>query len=275
MAVRSLPMSIFVCLIERTTDLHVGNILFHSPSIASWSSHEEVYQYLEPPCRYNVHQGEKKEPGPLSPHVPEYIVGTPDPTSLLKLCLSDPTQLNIRICDFSEAFIYIPGINRKVYTPAVYAAPEILLDDCPSPASDVWAFAVLFNFLLTCCHIFPSVQFRDQSNEVLRHMVVVQSKLPERLWLKWADRGQYFDDNAQWVADPEKFPHRLVGRMFSIRSDRMDAAEQEIFKSMLWRMVAYEPKERPTMTEVVDLISDTWSKSLPHCARLSVRFAQR
>ena len=133
-----------ICLIEHATDLHVGNILFHSFSIASWSSQEEVYQYLEPPCRYNVHQGETKEPGPLSPHcVPECIVGTPDPTSLLKLCLSNPTQLNIRICDFSEAFIYIPGINHKVYTPAVYSAPEILLDDCPSPASDVWAFAVL------------------------------------------------------------------------------------------------------------------------------------
>lgn len=94
-------------------------------------------------------------------------------------------------------------------------------------------------------------------------MVVVQGKLPEHLWLKWADRGQYFDDNAQWVADPERFPHSRVGRIFSIGSDRMDAAEQEIFKSMLWRMVAYEPKERPMMTEVVDLISDTWSKSLP------------
>jgi serine/threonine protein kinase len=175
----------------------------------------------------------------------------------LKLCLSDPTQLNIRICDFSEAFIYIPGIKRKVYTPPVYAAPEILLDNCPSPASDVWAFAVLFNFLFTSCYIFPSVQSADRSNEVLCHMVVVQGKLPEHLWLKWADRGRYFDDNAQWVADPERFPHGLVGRVFSIRSDRMDAAEREIFESMLWRMVAYDPKERLTMTEVADLISDT------------------
>ena len=260
-----MPILICVCLIEPTADLHVGNILFHSPSIASWSSQEEVYQYLEPPCRYNVHQSKKKGPGPLSPHVPEYIVGTPDPTSLLKLCLSNPTQLNIRICDFSEAFIYIPGIKRKMNTPAVYAAPEILLDDCPSPASDVWAFAVLFHKLLACSYIFPS-----RSNEVLRHMVVVQSKLPEHLWLKWTDRGQYFDDNAQWLADPEKFPHRLVGTLFNVRSDRMDAAEQEIFRSMLSRMVAYEPKERPTMNEVVDLILDTWSKSLPRLCNDSI-----
>jgi hypothetical protein len=115
-----LPSSISVCLIEHATDLHVGNILFHSASIASWSSQEEVYQYLEPPCRYDdVHQCETKELGPLSPHVPEYIVGTPDPTPLLKLCLSDPTQLNIRICDFSEAFIYPRDQTQGVHTSGV------------------------------------------------------------------------------------------------------------------------------------------------------------
>ena len=48
---------------------------------------------------------------------------------------------------------------------------------------DVWAFAVLFHFLLMSCHIFPSVQFRDHTDEVLRHMMVVlQRKLLERLW---------------------------------------------------------------------------------------------
>ena len=36
----------------------------------------------------------------------------------------------------------------------------------------------------------------------------------------------------------------------------MDGEEREIFEEMLWRMVAFEPKERPTMDEVVNLISD-------------------
>jgi hypothetical protein len=59
-------------------------------------------------------------------------------------------------------------------------------------------------------------------------MVVVQVKLPANLWLKWADRGRDFDDNAIL----RNF--RTVLLMVSIRSDRMDAAEQEIYKSLLW-----------------------------------------
>src|SRR5258705_13304791 len=89
---------------------------------------------------------------------------------------------------------------------------------------DVWAFAVLFHFLLMSCHIFPSVQFRDHTDEVLRHMMVLQRKLLERLWLKWVDRGMYFDNDTRWVGDLENFPFCLVGRMFSIGSDRMDVA---------------------------------------------------
>ena len=50
-------------------------------------------------------------------------------------------------------------------------------------------------------------------------------------------------NDAWWVADLEKFPNRLVGGMFRVRPDTMDAAEQEIFRSMLWRMVVYEPDD--------------------------------
>ena len=71
----------------------------------------------------------------------------------------------------------------------------------------------------------------------------------------------YFDNGTRWVGNLEKFMFRLVGRMFSVRPDRMDVAEQEIFRSMLWRVV-YEPKKRLTMNEVVDLIEDTCRQSL-------------
>ncbi len=45
------------------------------------------------------------------------------------------------------------------------------------------------------------------------------------------------------MADLEKFPNRFVEGMFSVRPDTMDVAEQEIFRSMLWRMVVYEPDD--------------------------------
>ncbi len=244
----------FVCLMERITDLHLKNILFHSPSITSWSSQEEVYKYLEPPGRCGVILRGAKEPAPFSPHVPAYIVATPDPTSLLKLCLSDPLQVNIRICDFGESFIYSPGIRirRKLHTPAVYSAPEILLDDDPSPASDVWACAVLVYFLVSArSFLFPS--YRGISNEVLRSMTLLLGRLPEYLWLKWADRGQYFDESGHWVAGPKS-----LSRFGRACSGRLNEQQKISFESMIRKMVAYNPRERATMAEVVELIPDTW-----------------
>jgi len=70
----------------------------------------------------------------------------------------------------------------------VYSAPEILLDDGPSPASDVWACAVLVYFLVSA-HSFLFPSHRGISNEVLRSMTLLLGRLPEHLWLKWADRG--------------------------------------------------------------------------------------
>jgi serine/threonine protein kinase len=125
------------------------NILFHSSSIASWFSLEEVYRYLGPPRRGTVSLIKSTEPAPSTPHVPAYIVITPDPTSLLELCLSNPSNAQVKLCDFSESFIYNSTNNRQLHTPLVYAAPEILLKDIPSPASDVWAFAVLTHVLVS------------------------------------------------------------------------------------------------------------------------------
>jgi len=108
----------------------------------------------------------------------------PTRLALLKLCLSDPLQVNFRICDFGESFIYSPGIRRKLHTPAVYSATEILLDDGPSPASDVWACAVLVYFLVSAhSFLFPSYRLGGISNEVLRPMTLLLGRLPEHLWL--------------------------------------------------------------------------------------------
>jgi serine/threonine-protein kinase SRPK3 len=135
---------------------------------------------LEPPRRNTISLRKSTDAVPSSPHVPVYVVITPDPTALLKLCLSDPSQVHVKICDFSEAFIHNNLANsRKLHTPLVYVAPEILLDNVPSPASDVWAFAVLVHNLMSGNGgLFPS--YHGIFNEVLHEMVLALGKLPER-----------------------------------------------------------------------------------------------
>jgi len=253
MGVRGFACQCNARLIEYTTDLHLKNICFHSPSIVSWSSEEEVYDYLEPPGHWEVSLRGTNEPAPPSPHVPAYIVPIPKPHSLLKLCLSNPYQVNVRICDFGESFVYSPVITRKLHTPAVYAAPEILLDDQPSPASDVWACAVLVYFLVSGdSYFFPS--YRGILNEVLRSMTILLGKLPEHLWLKWTEREQYFDESGKWVAD-----HKCLPGFGGVGPDRMKEQERISFELMIRKMVVYEPEARVTMAKVVELMPDTWS----------------
>jgi serine/threonine-protein kinase SRPK3 len=219
-----------------------------------------VYRYLAPPRRIPVSLIRSTDVAPSTPHVPAYIVRSPHPTTLLELCISDPSQVHVKLCDFSESFVYDPANNRKLHTPLLYAAPEILLSDgVPSPASDVWAFAVLIHDLISgCIELFPS--YRGVLNEILYHMVLTLGKLPERWWSKWADRRQYFDDNGSWVADHE-IPFKFSEQLIKVRASRMDEQEKMWFERMIRRMVAYEPSERATIAEVLKLIPDTWMTS--------------
>jgi len=121
------------------------------------------------------------EPAPVLPHVPAYIVATPYPTcsaKALSLRSLASEHQNMRL----RRVFYSPGIRRKLHTPTLYSAPEILLDDGPSPASDVWACAVLVYFLVSA-HSFLFPSYRGISNEVLRSMTLLLGRLPEHLWL--------------------------------------------------------------------------------------------
>ena len=93
------------------------------------------------------------------------------------------------------------------------------------------------------------VSFSSTSDEVLREVALSLGKLPERWWLKWADRGQYFDHSGRrvQVADrksPLKFHGKLIVRGPS--HSRMNEEEEMSFKLIIRKMVAYEPGERAT-----------------------------
>lgn len=90
-------------------------------------------------------------------------------------------------------------------------------------ASGVGAFAVQVHNVVIG-GIFPS--HRCILHELFREMAQSEGKLPERWWLKWADRGIYFDDNGRLVAD---------------RNSLFKLSGQLIFKVMIRKLVAYEP----------------------------------
>ena len=66
-------------------------------------------------------------------------------------------------------------------------------------------------------------------------------------------RQGYFDESGNWVAGPKG-----LSRFGKACSGRMNEQQKIPFELMIRKMVAYEPRERATVAEVVELIPDIW-----------------
>jgi serine/threonine-protein kinase SRPK3 len=240
-------------------DLHAGNILLRIPRIEQMSL-QDLQKYLggEPRRKPLIRRDDK--PVIYTPHQPKYVIGSPDWLELLQLCLSSPEAVRLKICDFGEAFLWDDKpVMTELHTPSVYAAPEIILHDHVSPATDVWALAVLTHFVLSGGgFLFNS--YRGIKKEVLREMVLTLGKLPDRWWTKWEDRSEYFDENGTFIGDTKKLL-RVSGKFLQIPSDRMDGEELEELERVFRMMVSYEITDRISAAEVVGLTPKSWMKS--------------
>ncbi|KAK7061247.1 kinase-like domain-containing protein [Favolaschia claudopus] len=250
-------------------DLHIGNILLSSTKLSILASQEEIESYYgEPekcslrlmPSKVTTHEGVDDDSSfpPLAPHVPRYVIETPDPTPLLHLCLDEPEHVHVKLCDFSESSVIDPSVStapRIANIPKLYRAPEIMLGQpsIPSPSTDIWALAVLFHSLFTggASLFYSSYGLQD---ELLREMVLVmKTKLPEPTWSSWASRSRFFDEEGRWIADAsisESLPYHS-GKFLKIREGVIDERERGLLKQMLKSMVALEPEERVTIEDVV------------------------
>ncbi|KAJ6558424.1 kinase-like domain-containing protein [Mycena vulgaris] len=235
-------------------DLHLGNLLLYSPEIVAWSSQEDVEEYLGKPQLESLEYRPDTLPPILAPHIPQYYVYMSDPTPLLRLCLNDPTKAQVKICDFSESFIFDSSaapVQRSINSPVKYRAPEGLLDpqDCyPGPSTDIWALAVLFHMLFTGgCGIFPGLK----ADQTLREMVILLGKLPEPYWSSsWGNRKLHFDDEGNWVGKAGELP-KVSGMFLKLGEETMCDEDRKLFEAMLRSMVVYDPEKRLTAEDVV------------------------
>ncbi|GJJ15407.1 hypothetical protein Clacol_009683 [Clathrus columnatus] len=223
-------------------DLHMANILLHSPKISSWTSDSDFEKYLGRPMRRKLLLRGTNEIAAPSPHLPSYLVSRNGPDLLLEFCLSDPTQIRVKICDFGEASIptmQLAPPSRGI--PLVYAAPEVIFGDPIGSPADIWALAVLIRYIISGRFLFPSFSFSEVRKDVIRSMVLVLGKLPERWWSKWEERGECFNEDREWWKD-------------GFRGELENRQEGEIsqFNEILKRMVKYDPGERVSINEVIE-----------------------
>ncbi|KAJ6613433.1 kinase-like domain-containing protein [Mycena sp. CBHHK59/15] len=239
-------------------DLHVGNILLRIPGIEQ-ISRQDLQKYLGEPYKKPLSRRDG-EPVISTPHEPKYVVPSPERLELLRLCLSSPEAVYLKICDFGEAFLWDDkSVITQLNTPCVYAAPEIIFHDHISPAVDVWALAVLIHMVLSGGYLLFN-SYHGIKKEVLREMVLTLGKLPDRWWTKWEDRSEYFDENGTFIGDGTKLPP-VSGKFLKIPSDRMEGEELKELERVIRMMVSYGIMDRISAAEVVRLTPESWMKS--------------
>ncbi|KAF8246626.1 kinase-like protein, partial [Wilcoxina mikolae CBS 423.85] len=224
-------------------DLHEGSLLFRIPGMDLWTT-EEVHTYLGEPDLVKV---TRRDGQPAPPAAPEYIVRPPDPEILIPLCLKDVT-CTIQIVNFRD-------IPKRLGTPVWFAAPEVLFLDPVGPPSDVWALTCLLYKILSGRRLFTS--FNGDQDEVLTEMVRILGNLPDCWWKRWEKRSDEIFQPAfsGHAGDTKTNLHsRLQVLPTSLKPEEMSA-----FEEMLRGMLRFEPSERISAEQVVQLLPSSWN----------------
>jgi serine/threonine-protein kinase SRPK3 len=194
------------------------------------------------------------------PHIPRYVVRSPDPELFLKPLFDNPSLAELKICDFSESHLQEPSTSlqftkRTMNCPNVYASPEVILDDLASPASDIWALGnTLYQIMTGGWESQPAIPGRPgcSRDEVLSSMVRMFGKLPEKWWDRWEKRSEYFDVEGRWVAEKDPLPCPPVELCARMSRRVLSGSEREAFGKILYGMLAYEPGSRLTARDLVE-----------------------
>lgn len=190
--------------------MYTGNILFQLDNFDSWSD-EEVYKCMGHPEREPVVllDGE-----PVEQCAPSYIVHSGDLTRLEKRLL----LFRLLLVDFGGAY-FLDNPPSKTTTPSQFSAPEVLRALGVSPASDVWALGCATFEICAGYTLFKALFNPPQ--DVMKDMVAMLGKPPDRIWLAWEERSNYFDGDGNSI---KKSEHSMLVKHYSLHDRIRDMA---------------------------------------------------
>lgn len=234
-------------------DLHGANILLRLPNNIDDLTSDHLYEKYGQPTLEEVEQVDGR---PLDHWVPDngvvpiWLGGRGD-----KLSLADS---HIFLSDFGKSFQPGSYVRRSSHMPLVLRPPEILLDPASqfSFPAEIWSLA---------CAVFRIMGQRPLSSEwflskdqVLQYQVDALGQLPQELWLRWANRSHYSDDQLRSVTGLE---HRSLEDLLdkSIQEPRnkknmvvMDEEEKQSFTKLMKLMLSLRPDDRPSAQQVLE-----------------------
>ncbi|PPQ96570.1 hypothetical protein CVT26_006299 [Gymnopilus dilepis] len=234
-------------------DLHPGNILLKIPGSESWLE-QDLDLYFGPPLTFEI-QREDNEPLTVddSIHLPAFTVQAFNRKTLLTHCLANP--INIKIIDFGKSFFNIgEAKSRELGIPRYYAAPEVLLKEPVNSAMDVWALAALQH--MTYCRLRPlfGSEYEQDIDSMLGAIVYHLGKFPDKWWLKWDRRLEYWDETRQCHINRLRVGYE---RQFLKPDPSLPVAHKYALELLARMMVRYEPEKRISAATVAAFL-ESW-----------------
>ncbi|KAJ6444327.1 DNA polymerase epsilon subunit C [Purpureocillium lavendulum] len=221
---------------------------------------------------------------PVSPAgVPRYLI----PSANIGALISDYSLSEIRVVDFGQAFpVDQPVDVDALGIPTHYLPPDIIIATQTEPrdgriprirpmldvragrASDVWALG---------CTIFEMrlqepLFYGGSHNSLLEDIVDALGMLPDRTWLCWSSRYEYFDRDGR--TNRPRAPYTIEDRVICpLEGDggviTMPSHDQALFAKLLRRLLTYDSAARPTAEDIVRdpwlTVSDAGQPTAPFC----------
>ena len=257
-------------------DLHLGNMAFTMPNINSYTV-DELYAAVGQPAVIPVADW-RDEPS-LVNHRPKFLVDTPPVANMWSLCTSSLPGPSVRLIDFTESFHipFNPDFDGPG-TPLGLAAPELILGFLSeiTTSVDIWAFACTCWELLGR-HFLFNAPFNTRAELLADVIFLLRGKerenISERFWnLFWGKLGgeRWFDQNGQPVSGNEEYWiggtkgwkdwEERIKHLRGSGEDPLSREDEEVLKKVLKAALRFEPIERATAKEIVQMVPEMWEK---------------
>jgi serine/threonine-protein kinase SRPK3 len=190
--------------------MYTGNILFQLDDFDSWSD-EQLYECMGHPVREEV---VRLDGQPVENCAPAYTVHSGDLSRLAQRML----LFKLLLVDFGGAY-FLEDPPLKTTTPSQYSAPEVLRSLGVSSASDVWALGCL-TFELCAGYTLFKALFNPRQ-DVMKDMVAMLGKPPDKIWNAWEERSNYFDSDGN---PSKRTEHSIIVQPYPLNDRIRDMA---------------------------------------------------
>ncbi|KAF8454274.1 kinase-like domain-containing protein [Kalaharituber pfeilii] len=226
-------------------DLHPGNIVLRAPGMDAWTV-GEVEKYLGVPHEVTLQEARHPDFGLA-------FYKCPADSSLT--CSEDSRTKRM-----------------ATFPPPAFSAPEVQLQDYVNitQASDVWTIGCVLFFMFAGRSPFSDYMERRNT---LADLTICYGALPPEWWKRWTSRAQYFDEDGQLRCDTAgdkiipvlgNVDQRLLGTIpRRVENDIDDSkimggSEFGWLRSVMLEILKLEPKDRITITEVLNRLPPRW-----------------